>query len=790
MITRLGKYEIRRELGRGAMGVVYEGFDPLIARVVALKTIRADQLATEDAAGLVARFRNEAQAAGRLSHPNIVSIYDFGDDGGVWFIAMEFVNGRELKERFDAGQRFTTADTVRIMTQILAALAYSHRQGVVHRDIKPANIFLLPDGTVKVADFGIAHIESSELTQLGTVLGTPNYMSPEQILGLPVDGRSDLFAAGVILYQFLTGERPFSGSATTTVQKVLKEDPLPPSILNVQVLPAFDAIVRRALAKRPEDRFADADEFASALRGAATAPPATGADATMVFNASAPGIAAAGSGIAAKPAPSAATTPRADPVPATPAERPRRTPVLGVAAAIAAVAIGAGIWFLMPRTPGEPVKAVAAPAAPATVAAGTTAPASGSPPTSPAPNAPPSLLPGTMLISAVGVIDPADPRFRSDDSVRQTEVRKASQEQLVEKALGLFIDTESLARNYDAVNDRLLSRSGTFITRVVRESEPRVGKDGLLTVTTEAVVDVKALQKAVNQMSRDERIAFIRARGDPRISVRILVRTDGAPDAPPQPSPIAENIIKAEIKSFGFRTWSDDEPAGGNGTKSADFAITGEVTLRKLSTRLEASGLVISKYVVASATVKCVDRETGEEIYHNTVLPKGGGSAPSEDEALKAIGTRMAKEFSRDFFLEHLVTAGQPAQLQVAGVPDTVTDAVFVRELAGLPAVISIAPHGQPGPRTYDIGLAGAGPLGERVARDVLKPLNAKLGQDCFRLGAITGNQVGIALDARCTDAAILSRLESYPPAWLYAVPPGRQKAVTTNPETLRKLTI
>ena len=784
MITRLGKYEIRRELGRGAMGVVYEGFDPLIARVVALKTIRADQLATEDAAGLVARFRNEAQAAGRLAHPNIVSIYDFGEDGGAWFIAMELVKGRELKERFDAGERFTTADTVRIMEQILAALGYSHRQGVVHRDVKPANIFLLPDGTVKVADFGIAHIESSNLTQVGTVLGTPNYMSPEQILGLPVDGRSDLFAAGVILYQFLTGERPFTGSATTTVQKVLKEDPLPPSILNVQVRPAFDAVVRRALAKRPEERFADADEFAAALRAAATTESAAGADATMAFRANAQGI-AADSTVAVKPAPTA-TPPPTDSTPGTTTARTRRVPAVAIAAAFAAVAIGAGIWLLLPRPQGEAAKAVTAPAAPATVTAGTAA----STPPSPAPNAPPSLPPGTMLISAVGVIDPADPRFRSDDSVRQSEVRKASQEQLVEKALGLFIDTESLARNYDAINDRLLSRSGSFITRVVRESEARVGKDGLLTVTTEAVVDVKALQKAVNQMSRDERIAFIRARGDPRISVRILVRTDSAPDAPSRPSPIAENIIKAEIKSFGFRTWSDDEPAAANGAKSADFAITGEVTLRKLSVRLEASGLVINKYVVASATVKCVDRETGEEIYHNTVLPKGGGSEPSEDEALKAIGTRMAKEFSRDFFLEHLVTAGQPVQLQVAGVPDAIADAVLVRELAGLPAVISIAPHARPGPRTYDVGLAGAGPLGERVAHDVLKPLNAKLGQDCFRLGAVAGDQVGIALDARCTDAAVLSRLESYPPAWLYAVPPGRQKSVTTNPETLRKLTI
>jgi serine/threonine-protein kinase len=222
-IEMLGKYEVRRELGRGAMGVVYEGYDPLIKRRVALKTIRPEHLHSEDAAAMLARFRREAQAAGRLSHPNIVPIYDYGEEAGLSYIAMEFVAGRELKASFDANERFRPTDVVRIMGQILAALDYSHRQGVVHRDIKPANIFLLDDGSVKVADFGIAHVESSSLTQVGSVLGTPSYMSPEQILGLPVDGRSDLFSAGVVLYQLLTGERPFTGSAATTMQKVLQE---------------------------------------------------------------------------------------------------------------------------------------------------------------------------------------------------------------------------------------------------------------------------------------------------------------------------------------------------------------------------------------------------------------------------------------------------------------------------------------------------------------------------------------------------------------------------------------
>ena len=157
-IGNLGKYELRREIGRGAMGVVYEGYDPMIKRVVALKTIRSDQLAGDESATVIARFRREAQAAGRLSHPNIVPIYDFGEDNGVWFIAMEFVKGRELKEYFESNERFSIADIVRIMSQMLDALDYSHRQGVIHRDVKPANVFLVADGAVKVADFGIAHI--------------------------------------------------------------------------------------------------------------------------------------------------------------------------------------------------------------------------------------------------------------------------------------------------------------------------------------------------------------------------------------------------------------------------------------------------------------------------------------------------------------------------------------------------------------------------------------------------------------------------------------------------------
>ena len=291
---RLGKYLIRRELGRGAMGVVYEGYDPLIERAVAIKALRIDEANAQLDAELRMRFRREAQAAGRLSHPNIVAVYEYGEEAGssAAFIAMELVEGRDLKSLFDAGIRFALADTGRLMAELLSALQHAHERGVVHRDIKPANIILLGNGSVKVADFGIAKLDTSELTQLGSVLGTVSHMSPEQLTGDAVDRRSDLFSCGVILYQLLTGERAFSGSPATVMHKVLHEQPAAPSSLVASLPRALDAVVRKAMAKTPAERYADADAFAAALRGAITgtatsaSPPsaAVDADATVLLS--------------------------------------------------------------------------------------------------------------------------------------------------------------------------------------------------------------------------------------------------------------------------------------------------------------------------------------------------------------------------------------------------------------------------------------------------------------------------------------------------------------------------
>lgn len=290
----LGKYAVEGELGRGAMGIVYRGHDPDLDREVALKTFRKDTLDKSESAELLERFKREAQAGGRLQHPNIVSIYDYGEANDVAYIAMEIIQGQELKELFDQNRRFAPKDAARLMGQLLDALEYAHRHGVVHRDIKPANLILMPDGTLKITDFGIARLESSTLTQAGTVLGTPTYMSPEQFMGQTVDGRSDLFSAGVILYQFLTGEKPFAGSSITTIMhKVLKEEPLKPSELNVQVPPAFDGVVKKALAKRPDDRFQSAAEFRAALMAAVETPAVAQEAETTAVNLTVPPVAAA-----------------------------------------------------------------------------------------------------------------------------------------------------------------------------------------------------------------------------------------------------------------------------------------------------------------------------------------------------------------------------------------------------------------------------------------------------------------------------------------------------------------
>jgi hypothetical protein len=346
-----------------------------------------------------------------------------------------------------------------------------------------------------------------------------------------------------------------------------------------------------------------------------------------------------------------------------------------------------------------------------------------------------------MIIAAVGLADSSDGRHQNDNALLQSEVRADAKSQLVEKAIGLYLERASLAKNYDRLRDRLLVNSGSFITNVMQESEPRLGKDGFLSVTTQALVNVKAVRKSLNEMSHEERIDFIRNNGDPKVSVKVAVRDADQADRPPQLSPVAENMLKERIKTFGFRTWSEDAAPTPQG-KGADFAVVGEAKIKKLSAKLAASGLTVTKYTLTSWTVKCIDRLTGEELYFNTTLPKGVGSWASEEEALAAIGTKIADEFSRSFFLQHYGMSGQRVAIKIEALPDGAAARLVERELVGLPAVITVAQRSvDPGAALYDVQLAGSGAATELIANGILQPLNAKLGERCFALGAVAASK-------------------------------------------------
>jgi eukaryotic-like serine/threonine-protein kinase len=263
----IGRYRVEAVLGRGAMGVVYKGHDPEIDRPVAIKLVRADLLSGAERDEYLARFRQEARAAGRCAHPNIVAIYDFALYEGNPFLTMEYVEGISLAQAFEHGTAYPPAEAIGMMLQVLDALGYAHERGIVHRDIKPANIMVLQSGRVKVGDFGISRLPGSELTLAGSIIGTPSYMSPEQCRGDEVDQRTDLFSTGTVLFQLLTGEKPFPGnSVTEIVYRLMNEDPPDLQAKGVLVPAAVSAALRRSLDKRPEERFATAREMAEALR--------------------------------------------------------------------------------------------------------------------------------------------------------------------------------------------------------------------------------------------------------------------------------------------------------------------------------------------------------------------------------------------------------------------------------------------------------------------------------------------------------------------------------------------
>lgn len=387
MPQKLGRYMIVRELGKGAMGVVYEGNDPNIGRRVAIKTARRDVMASSGMADeMMERFLREARAAGALNHPNIITIYDAGEENGIAYIAMEFLEGGDLRDLLDERRRLDIPEIVEIGADICEALAEAHSKGIIHRDIKPANIMIPKSGPLKLADFGIAHVNDSTLTQDGALIGTPHYMSPEQFMGQKLDGRSDLFSVGVILYEMLTGEKPFTGEALSTVMHhVIRTQPAPPSELNFNVPDAVSGVVMKAMSKRPAERYADGRAMGAALRESLKPNPnpaiLAGTDnaaekttisaagiSTMVMQGPPPSETTASASTTQTPAPghtetstvmSAGPPPGASdgvtPAPPGTAKKPLSKPLLGgITAAVLVVLIGGGVFLSRSGEPSRP----------------------------------------------------------------------------------------------------------------------------------------------------------------------------------------------------------------------------------------------------------------------------------------------------------------------------------------------------------------------------------------------------------------------------------------------------
>ncbi|HEY7579038.1 MAG TPA: protein kinase [Acetobacteraceae bacterium] len=464
-LETLGKYEIKRTLGRGAMGIVYEAWDPVIARRVAIKTVKLPDHADPDTEEALARFRREAQAAGRLTHPNIVAVFDYGETSDLAYIVMEFVDGPSLKSLLDKQERFALADAVRVMQDLLAGLQFSHERGVVHRDIKPANVMLTSEGQAKIADFGIARIESSSMTQAGTLLGTPAYMSPEQFMGQVVDARTDIYSSGVLLYQLLTGERPFEGGMSAIMHKALNTEPPVPSQLSVTAPPSFDAVVRRAMAKRPEDRFSSAKAFAEAIRAAMSrqAEPATGESEPTVVSAPPPQPLPV-----AEPRP-ARTTPAAAPPPHS------RMPAIagGVAAALLAVLGGAAWWVLQPA-PGPAPAQLAGTISPPALGTG---PPTAQPPANPAQGSeapatrPPAVQPG----NSAGDAGQAGRASQPAEAPPNPQVAIASLDAL-RRQIAQWANSRSCAvLGGDLADDGVLALNGYAGNRSVEELRQELG---------------------------------------------------------------------------------------------------------------------------------------------------------------------------------------------------------------------------------------------------------------------------------------------------------------------------
>jgi hypothetical protein len=592
-------------------------------------------------------------------------------------------------------------------------------------------------------------------------------MSPEQFMGQTVDGRSDLYSAGIVLYQLLTGDVPFTGEFTTIMHRVLNEQAPPPTALNVQVPKKFDEVMLRALAKRPDERFQTAAAFKEAISAAMTAPAVEG--------------------------PKPALTQDKTQLRQTTAQQPPRRAMRGALFALLGVLIAAAATYYFLRSPQRsasadagslPADAKQASAAGEKAAqtaptgqtgqkgpAGETGPSSQSGQAAAAAPAGPAgavqSRDGSTIMSAVGVARPGEPGGASQ-SMLEGEMWKNARRRMVTKAVALYVQPSSLASNFGVIRTKLLPHSDEFITDVLDQTTPQVDSDGTMLGTLRARVKAREVQKLLNTISADERVNFIRNNGNPKISVgvRILSAAAGA-GAGPEASPVAENILKERIRSFGFAVVDD-----GQDKSRADFRIESEARFKKLSATLRASGITIEKFVLTSWTVKTTDLNTGEEIYHSTEIPEKQSWA-SEELALEDVGRLIGAKFSKSFFLEYFDFKPMPVRLRFSALPPALANAVQAEIDANLLAISSAVKTRTGNEVVIDAQLSGGSESSMTLVRQLVRSLNRKAAAACFALpdaaaqnAAVPGDgavEINIRFDGVCASPASIERLETAP---------------------------
>ena len=425
----------------------------------------------------------------------------------------------------------------------------------------------------------------------------------------------------------------------------------------------------------------------------------------------------------------------------------------------------------------------------------------------PAPPAAPAAAQQTIIVSAEGLADPKAPQYARDRGILIDDLRRDARRQAVEKAVGVYVDSQTLVQNYTMISDRVLTRADGLIKQVIKESDPWLGDDGFMHMLLKAEVYVAGVEEALKAMSREQRVALIRERGDPRISVAIFAAdADRASTVAPRRSQIAENILKERIQGFGYRVWSEehaeklrvelmarsqlegqaDVTLSVSQQRAADFSILGEAKFKTLSARLPSSGITVSKYVLTSWTVACVDNATGQEIYFNNKVPTGR-SWNDEDVATRDIGQLIGAEFSRDLFEKHLSAPSRIFQLQVMGLPDYDAGELMRKELMGLRPVLNVdfRNFDAQGMSLFEVDFTGGRNGFARIINDTMvRPLNAKLGDRSFRVVSARGDLVRVTYSSPDGND-LADRLLKLPPASLAQASPERIRALVQSEEAM-----